>query len=180
MAFGPEFMNKIVAASLALDRARAVEREASAAREQAERALQGLLQTIAGPAMGVTATPSPAAPAPAVPRRVLLLDERQPRPDSDHPDAPLPSQTGPGAELSPAAMAIVMTNGAMRDRVLHFLGANAPRFYAAGDIAPYIGVTNLDSLRTTLANLAAEGEIVRGEKGQYSARSSGKKEARPQ
>lgn len=62
------------------------------------------------------------------------------------------------------------TVGHHTQRVVAFLNANPARFFTAAEMGPYIAVANMDSLRTTLATLATENEIVRGEKGRYGAK----------
>jgi hypothetical protein len=59
----------------------------------------------------------------------------------------------------------------MRDRALVFVNSHPGTVFTASEIGPQIGVSNLDSLRTTLSNLANDGEILRGEKrGEYTAK----------
>ena len=67
------------------------------------------------------------------------------------------------------------TTGGHAERVVAFLNATPTRFFTAAEMGPHVGIANMDSLRTTLSVLAAEGEIVRGNaKGQYGAKALAK------
>lgn len=89
-------------------------------------------------------------------------------------EEPIPAPANDASEMPIVAKEEFMT-GHHTVRVVAFLNANPTRFFTAAEMARYVGVANMDSLRTTLANLAADGEIVRGDvKGQYGATSLAK------
>lgn len=180
---------KVIAASLYVDRSRERERQleeelekAVTTREKAESDLLSLLHLLATARLAPPPTLSQPAGSPAGgPPKSAIPTPPTPSAVPAAPASLVPSSFSPEMQAGIAVVnktGLVITRncvyGSVKDRVLAFINANPNRAFTAADVGGILTLENTDSVRTQLASLAGDDLIARDGRGMYRA-----KEAKP-